>query len=139
MPFQSLPEYETFLYSLPEQIAAILTSSLVLIRRGTHRAIVSGEVTFADSYRLVVYEIVNARHDLLCLTDYGYAVWRREEQLYWYDSQPHPNNPTLASTHPHHKHVPPDIKHNHIVAPGLSVRLSSRRSLHPAEPAFTHC
>ncbi len=24
------------------------------------------------------------------------------------------------STHPHHKHVPPDIKHNRIPAPGLS-------------------
>lgn len=26
----------------------------------------------------------------------------------------------LASTHPHHKHIPPDIKHNRIPAPGLS-------------------
>ena len=24
------------------------------------------------------------------------------------------------STHPHHKHIPPDIKHNRIPAPGLS-------------------
>lgn len=38
----------------------------------------------------------------------------------WYDPQPHPNDPSLASTHPHHKHVPPDIKHNRIPAPGLS-------------------
>ncbi len=35
-------------------------------------------------------------------------------------SQPHPNDPTLASTLPHHKHVPPDIKHHRIPAPGLS-------------------
>jgi len=26
----------------------------------------------------------------------------------------------LASTHPHHKHIPPDIKHNRIPAPELS-------------------
>jgi hypothetical protein len=26
----------------------------------------------------------------------------------------------LQSTHPHHKHEHPDIKHNRIVAPGLS-------------------
>jgi len=38
----------------------------------------------------------------------------------WYDPQPHPNDPTLASTAPHHKHVPPDIKHHRIPAPGLS-------------------
>ena len=37
-----------------------------------------------------------------------------------YDPQPHPNDPTLASTAPHHKHVPPDIKHHRIPAPGLS-------------------
>ncbi len=23
-------------------------------------------------------------------------------------------------THPHHKHIPPDIKHNRVPAPGLS-------------------
>lgn len=119
-PFQSLPEYETFLYSLPARIAAIHSSTLTLVRRGAQRAIVAGEVTFADSYRLVVYEIVNARYGSLRLTDYGYEVWYGDQQLYWYDSQPHPNDPTLASTHPHHKHVPPDIKHNRIVAPGLS-------------------
>jgi hypothetical protein len=31
-----------------------------------------------------------------------------------------PNEPSLASTHPHHKHVPPNIKRNRIPAPGLS-------------------
>jgi len=36
------------------------------------------------------------------------------------NSWPHPNDPTLASTYPHHKHIPPDIKHNRIPAPGLS-------------------
>jgi hypothetical protein len=33
---------------------------------------------------------------------------------------PHPTDPTLASTHPHHKHIPPDIKHHRIPAPDLS-------------------
>ena len=42
------------------------------------------------------------------------------EKLYWYDPQPHSNDPTLTSTAPHHKHVPPDIKHHRIPAPGLS-------------------
>lgn len=36
------------------------------------------------------------------------------------ESQPHPDDEGLASTHPHHKHVSPDIKHNRIPAPGLS-------------------
>lgn len=29
------------------------------------------------------------------------------------------NSEALASTHPHHKHIPPDIKHNRIPAPSL--------------------
>jgi hypothetical protein len=32
----------------------------------------------------------------------------------------HPNDPSLANTHPHHKHVPPDMKHHRIPAPDLS-------------------
>ncbi|MGX9726632.1 MAG: toxin-antitoxin system TumE family protein [Candidatus Electronema sp. VV] len=46
------------------------------------------------------------------------VVWKGEEKLYWYDSQPHPDEPSLAATHPHHKHVPPNIKQkNRIPAP----------------------
>jgi hypothetical protein len=48
------------------------------------------------------------------------ASYPNKEKLYWYDSFPHPNNPALASTHPHHKHVPPDIKRNRIPAPNLT-------------------
>jgi hypothetical protein len=33
---------------------------------------------------------------------------------------PHPHIPELQSTHPHHKHVPPEIKHNRIPAPGIA-------------------
>jgi hypothetical protein len=40
--------------------------------------------------------------------------------LYWYDDFPHPEDPLLAATFPHHKHVPPDIKHNRIPAPEMS-------------------
>lgn len=36
------------------------------------------------------------------------------------DSQPHPNDPTLQMTHPHHKHIPPDMKHHRISAPAMS-------------------
>jgi hypothetical protein len=63
---------------------------------------------------------VNFIHDLVILVRYGYEVWHGEQKLFWYDSQAHPNDPTLASTHPHYKHIPPDIKHNRIPAPGMS-------------------
>jgi hypothetical protein len=50
---------------------------------------------------------------------YGYEVWRGEGKLFWYDSQPHPNDSKLRPTHPHHKHVPPNIRHNRIPAPEM--------------------
>lgn len=120
MPFQSLSEYETFLYGLPERVSTIRESTLVLVRRGTQMAIVSGELTFTSGHRLVIYEVLNTRYNFVQIMSYGYETWHGDSLLYWYDSQPHPNNPSLAATHPHHKHVPPDIKHNRILAPGLS-------------------
>lgn len=54
------------------------------------------------------------------IVSYGYEVWQGTEKLYWYDSQPHPDDLTLADTHPHHKHIPPDIKHHRLPVPGLS-------------------
>lgn len=49
-----------------------------------------------------------------------YEVYQGDEQLYWYDDWPHPSIPELASTDPHHKHVPPDLKHHRVPAPDLS-------------------
>jgi hypothetical protein len=55
------------------------------------------------------------------LREYETFVYTLQQQFPQILSQPHPNNPTLASTDPHHKHVPPDIKHHRIPAPGLSL------------------
>lgn len=54
------------------------------------------------------------------LSSYAYEIYKGDERLYWYDPQPHPNDPILAISHPHHKHVPPNIKHNRIPALDLS-------------------
>lgn len=54
------------------------------------------------------------------ILDYSYEVWIGDEKQYWYDFWPHPDIPELAETHPHHKHVHPDIKHNRIPAKQLS-------------------
>ena len=80
---------------------------------------IAGEVLFVNAYRLTVSEFVDFADEQFQIRRYGYEVWRGKEKLYWYDSQPHPNNPDLALNHPHHKHVPPDIKHNRVPAPGL--------------------
>jgi len=58
--------------------------------------------------------------DASLVTSYGYEIYRGDERLYWYDDFPHPQDSSLASTFPHHKHVPPDIKRHRIPATGLS-------------------
>jgi hypothetical protein len=119
-PYQSLRDYEEFVYNLPQQFLSIVSSTLVVVRRGARMVTVSGEIIFPDDYRLVVKERLTFDAGPLVLTRYGYEVWRGGEKLYWYDSQPHPNDPTLTATAPHHKHVSPDIKHHRIPAPELS-------------------
>jgi hypothetical protein len=118
--FQSLREYEDFIYNLARLYPTVVASTRVVIRRSAKQATIAGEVVFADAYRLAVSEIVDFAEGRLVIGRYGYEVWHGKEKLYWYDPQPHPNDPTLAATHPHHKHIPPDIKHNRIPALGLS-------------------
>jgi hypothetical protein len=119
-PYQSLRDYEEFVYNLPQQFPSIVSSTLVVVRRGARMVTVSGEIIFPDDYRLVVKERLTFDAGPLVLTRYGYEVWRSGEKLYWYDSQPHPDDPMLVNTDPHHKHIPPDIKHHRIPAPELS-------------------
>src|SRR6266487_5547751 len=42
------------------------------------------------------------------------------EKIAWYDPFEHPHIPELARTYPHHKHIPPDLKHHRVPAPGIS-------------------
>lgn len=119
-PFRSLHSYEEFIYTLSNLFPVVTSSTLVVYQRGATLGLVSGEIFFDQGYRIVVRERFQIQNGMVVIQRYGYEIWCGEEKLYWYDSQPHPDNPALASTHPHHKHMPPDIKHNRIPAPGLS-------------------
>lgn len=119
-PLRSLADYELFLYTLPDTFLSIQLSSLALVRRGATLARVAGELHFARQMRLLIRERLVFDRLPGHIEGYGYEVWRGGEKLYWYDSQPHPEESLLQSTHPHHKHVPPDIKHNRIPAPAMS-------------------
>lgn len=118
-PFQSLRNYEEFIYTLKERFPSIERSTLVVVRRGKQMAIVQGEVSFAKGYRLGVRERMSFDSGGVNIEFYGYELWHYADKIAWYNAQPHPHVPALASTFPHHKHVPPDIKHNRIPAPGL--------------------
>lgn len=113
-PFQSLRQYEYFIYTLPRRFPSIQSSALVVAQRGRFFAEVTGEIFFNRGIRLSVYERLVWNSGGLTIEGYGYEVWRANEKLFWYDS--HPNNPELAITDPHHKHIPPNIKHNRIPA-----------------------
>ena len=119
-PLRSLTEYELFVYTLPQRYPVAMRSTLVVIRRGAEVVIVQGEIELPQGFRLVVREKVIFTDLSGAIETYGYEVWRGSDQLYWYDSQAHPSDLSLASTHPHHKHIHPDIKHNRAPAPGLS-------------------
>ncbi len=113
-------DYELFIYSLVELFPFVERSPLIFIRLGASLGRVTGELFFTNGLRLTGRERVLYQRLPAIIDWYGYEIWRNTEKLYWYDSQPHPNEPMLQSTHPHHKHVPPDIKHNRIPGPGMS-------------------
>jgi hypothetical protein len=113
-------DYELFLYTIVEEFPSVRRSTVTFVRRGVSLARIVGELYFDHEFRVIVRErLIYAR--LPAVIDwYGYEVWRGEEKLYWYDPQPHPNDSGLRSTYPHHKHIPPDIKHNRVPAPNMS-------------------
>jgi len=115
----SLNNYEAYVYSVQNLSSHIQTSALILIQRGKYRAEVKGNISFAAGIILEVREILYfTSADFI--KKYSYVVKKESNILYWYDPQPHPEDPDLQSSHPHHKHISPDIKHHRIPAPGLS-------------------
>ena len=116
-PLHSLRSYSRYLAKLLDQLG-IQTSTVTVWSDSRYTGIAEGEVLFANGLRLRMREEID--FDAGIITSYGYEVYRGEERLYWYDDFPHPNDPTLASTMPHHKHIPPDIKHHRTPAPGIS-------------------
>jgi hypothetical protein len=113
-------DYELCIYTLSERYPVVRRSTVRFVRRGATLARVVGEIHFDKEVRLVVRERIVYHRLPAVIDEYGYEVWQDQTKLYWYDSQPHPDDATLQATHPHHKHVPPDIKHHRIPAAGFS-------------------
>ncbi len=124
-PLRTSGDYELFLYTLTDQFPSVHRSTVTFIRRGSTLARVTGELYFDSDIRLVVRERLVYRSLPVVIDWYGYEVWRGNKKLYWYDSQPHPSDPALQSTAPHHKHIHPGIKHHRIPAPEMSFTKSN--------------
>jgi hypothetical protein len=137
-PLSSPNDYTIFIHDLPNRYPVIKGSSLVYIPLDAKVGKVIGLVRFANNTILCVQEFLN--FELHVIEGYGYELSRSQvkadelpeaeeycrasypakDKLYWYDSFPHPNDPALASTQPHHKHIHPNIKRNRIPAPDLT-------------------
>jgi len=113
----SLAEYGRFVAELLNH-PSVLRSTVAVWSDSPYTGIAEGEVFFSNGVRLRIREELD--FDAGLITAYGYEVYRGEDRLFWYDDFPHPNDPALASTFPHHKHVPPDIRHHRIPAPTMS-------------------
>ena len=142
-PLSSPTDYAIFIQNLPNDYSSISSSSLVYIPLGVKVGKVTGMVFFDQNIVLCVQEFLN--FELHVIEGYGYEVsqsltradelpnaeeycrasYPDKDKLYWYDSFPHPNDPTLASTHPHHKHIHPNIKRNRIPAPDITFTASN--------------
>lgn len=114
-PLKSLSDYSEFVADLLSQ-PIVKDSTVAVWSDSPYTGIAEGEVLFTNGLRM--REEMDFEVGLI--VSYGYEVYRGDERLYWYDDFPHPNDPTLASTIPHHKHIPPDIKHHRIPAPNMS-------------------
>jgi hypothetical protein len=120
MSFPSRPEYESLIYGLLDAYPEVIGSTLRLYSTSALTAIVEGQVQLANGLKLRVVEALDFKTGHV--QRYSYTVFRAGEKIRWYDSEPHPEDPVLALTFPHHLHEPPDIKHNRRPAPGLSFQ-----------------
>ncbi|MFN6518635.1 MAG: DUF6516 family protein [Nostoc sp. CreGUA01] len=116
-PLKSLPEYSRFVSQVLSH-SDVERSTVVVWSNSPYTGTAEGEVFFKGNLRLRMREELD--FDAQLITSYGYEVYRGDEKLYWYDDFPHPQDASLASTFPHHKHIPPEIKRNRIPAPDIS-------------------
>ena len=118
-PLKSLSDYSHFMAELLAR-PNVKSSTVAVWSDSPYTGVAEGDVIFTNGLRLRMREEVD--FDAGIIISYGYEVYRSEERLYWYDDFPHPNDPALVSTMPHHKHVPPDLKHNRIPALNISFK-----------------
>ncbi len=118
MPLPDFQAYSEFVYSLPQRYASIQSSTLVLAPIGRTLAKLEGQLVFDREVLLDVWELIDFESGQI--RNYSYEIYQAGAKIAWYDPYEHPHLPDLASTHPHHKHILPDIKHHRVPAPGIS-------------------
>jgi hypothetical protein len=116
-PLRSLDNYSRLISELLNR-DDVEKTTITVWSNSPYSGTAEGEVFFKDGIRLRMREELD--FDAGLITSYDYEIYKNETRLYWYDDFPHPNDLSLASTFPHHKHIPPNIKRNRIPAPNIS-------------------
>lgn len=116
--FESSSDYSSFLFSLEDKFQEIRNSRINFYSIEPDLFLAKGVIEFNSEIKLTFHEVINFSKQRIIR--YAYEVYRKRQLLYFYDPQEHPEDSTLASTFPHHKHVPPNIKRNRQPAPGIS-------------------
>ena len=116
-PLASLADYSRFVAELLNR-PTVTRSNVIVWSDSPFSGVAEGEVFFSNGIRLRMREELD--FDAALIAAYGYEVYRGAERLFWHDDFPHPEDVSLASTFPHHKHVPPDIRHHRVPAPNMS-------------------
>ena len=116
-PLKSLAAYSHFVAQLFDR-PTVEHSTIAVWSESPYTGTAEGEVLFSNGMRMRVREELD--FEIGSITAYGYEVYRGSQRLYWYDDFPHPDDQSLAATHPHHKHIPPDLKRHRVPAPDMS-------------------
>ena len=114
-------EYARLIFALLTHRPTVERHTLAVYTTSQTVGITRGQILFRSGHVLRVFEQIDfVAHRIV---KYSHELSYQGESLWWYDSMPHPDIPDLQSTHPHHKHIPPDIKHHRVPAPDLSFTM----------------
>jgi hypothetical protein len=119
----SIESYSQVIYVFLDTATSVRSYTIRIYSRGATIGVMEGKIEFDRGVVLRVYERLDFARQRIAA--YSYEVWRSQRQLYWYDPWEHPDDASLASSFPHHKHVPPGIKRHRVPAPDLSFTRSN--------------
>lgn len=114
---ESISEFESFVKGIKNRYREIKISKLVFNNPGNAIGELVGEIEFDNDIKLNISERIDFSDNTI--ESYRYEVYQGKAILYWYDPHPHPEEPSIAITFPHHKHIYPNIEHHRVPAPGL--------------------
>jgi len=114
---ESISEFEFFVNGIEKRYRDIKVSNLNFKKLGQTIGELTGEIEFDKDIKLKVSERIDFSKDTI--ESYRYEVYQGKAILYWYDPQPHPDEPSISLTFPHHKHIYPNIEQHRVPAPGL--------------------